>query len=257
MTSVWLRRLGWLVLGLLAAAAVALGGVAVWLAEGDEADPAALAAATVDHDVVVSRADGVVVVSPPAGVGDVAVVFYPGARIEPDAYVATWAPIVARTGISVMVPGMPLNWAAFDRGRALEVRATHPEVSTWLLGGHSLGGLTATRLVADRTDVPWAGLVLWASTAERDVDLVDQRLPVLVVGGELDDVVPTDFLDVGGQDLPPGTTRVDVAGMTHSQFGRYGRPPAADGRSDAATLADLVAATSAFLDDVVTTTSRR
>lgn len=246
-TRPWRRRL-LAAVGLLVVL-VALGalGFAGWLAMGDDADPAAVARAERRHDVVVADVDGVLSIRPVDGGVDVGVAFLPGARIERGAYVATWAPIVERTGVHVFVPGVPLNLPVLGGDHATAVREAHPELSTWVVGGHSMGGFAASDGLADGVDDEVAGLLLWASGPGRGVDLSDLDLPTLVVAGGIDDVVPLGMISRGLDDLPPDAELVVIERMTHGQFGRYREVDDPDRRPDEDTLADLVSATVAFL----------
>ncbi len=92
-------------------------------------------------------------------------VFYPGGLVDAAAY----APLLRRRAdggvLSVLVP-MPLELAVFGVARAADVIAAFPEVSPWLIGGHSLGGAMAAEFVKRSPDVV-DGLVLLASYPAR------------------------------------------------------------------------------------------
>lgn len=245
------RWVGRALLTVLAVVLAAAGIGAAWLAEGIEADPAAFAAVQADPRVVVSDEDGVLSLLPADVSPTRGVVFYPGARVEREAYAATWSPIVAETGIAVFIPGMPINLAVLDEDRVESVRAAHPEIDTWVLGGHSMGGFAALdRVVATGGD-GFEGLILWAAGAPPRDEPVVLEIPVLTVAGELDDVIPLDAMERGGARLGERAALVVVPGMTHGQFGRYGASVVADGRSDEETLAELVTAVVDFLARVL------
>ncbi len=205
---------------LLVATAVFFG----WALTPHRAEAEPLRRAQENPDVAVTRGQDQVLLSPtgePSGTG---VVFYPGARVEPDAYAATWAPIVAATGVTVVVPDMRLNLALFDQDRAEDVVTELPEVDTWYLGGHSMGGAFAAQHVGTgHTHTDWAGLVLWASYAVEAADLADREdLRVLSVAGARDGVLPLPEIAERRPALPPDTVTVTVEGMNHAQFGAYG-----------------------------------
>lgn len=226
-------------------------GFAAWLAMGDDADPTARARAALGHEVVVTDTDGILRIEPADGGVDVGVAFLPGARIERGAYVATWAPIVERTGVHVFVPGVPLNLPVLGGDHVADVIGTHPELTTWVVGGHSMGGFAASESLANRIDDEVAGLLLWASGPGRDADLSAVDLPTLVVAGARDRIVPLDMVTRGLDELPEATELVVIEGMTHGQFGRYREVDDPDRRADEETLADLVAATVAFLGAIL------
>lgn len=189
----------------------------------------------------------------PAGTG---LVFYPGARVDPRAYVTLLAP-VAQAGHPVVIVKPPLGLAIANPGAwnaAVEaygswsVPASVPQ--QWALGGHSLGGVAASWSVpdADGDDSTVSGLVLWASYPASS--LADSDIEVLSVSGTADGLTTPSDVDASADNLPADTEFVVIDGANHSQFGDYG-PQGGDGT---ATLSDgdartrIVEATIEFLD---------
>ena len=215
----WLRRIGFGVAGLVVVLVV---GFVVWASLARSAEPDALQAAVDDPDVEVALGD-VVEVRPAGGDVQRAVVFYPGARVSNDAYVATWAPIVETTDTLVLIPEMPLNLAFFGRSRAEDLIAERPDIDRWYVGGHSLGGAMAASWLGSQPPGTVDGLVLWASFATGGSDLDDRDdLEVLSVAGSRDGLATPDDLAERRELLPSDAVTVEVAGMNHAQFGRYG-----------------------------------
>lgn len=218
------RVLVWTLAAVVALSLVATVAFFGWALTPHRAEAEPLREAGENPDVEVIRGEGHVLLAPsgePSGTG---VVFYPGARVEPDAYVATWAPVVAATGVTVVVPHVRLNLALFDQDRAETMVAEAPEVDTWFLGGHSMGGAFAAQHVGvGDTDTDWAGLVLWASYAVEAADLADRDdLRVLSVAGSRDGVLPLTQIEERRSALPADAVTVTVEGMNHAQFGAYG-----------------------------------
>jgi len=192
-----LRRVGgWLkanwrrIATVLVAVVLVAGGVFVWyFSNPHHAQPAHLDRATDRDDVSVSRDHGGYVIEPAERPDDeprVGLIFYPGGRVHPDAYVPSLAPIAAEANVTVIVPKVRLNLAVLDRKRAAEIMDAHPEIDRWYVGGHSLGGSMACRFArgnADRVE----GVVLFASYCDRDVS--DSDLDVLSVTGAEDAVL--------------------------------------------------------------------
>lgn len=250
--SRWRRRLLRAVVGVVVLVLVVAAGLLVWLLNPSEADEDDLAAVVDDPDLAVSREEGFVLLAPAGGVGDEAVVFYPGAHTEPDAYLATWAGVVEATGVAVLVPEMPLGLAFLDEDVTERLVATQPGVDRWWLGGHSMGGIAATSYLAEHPESRYQGLVLWAAFADDGVDLsARDDLSALSVTGSADDVVATADVEERLDLLPAATTAVEIDGMEHGQFGAYdsffgdGEPAVAD----AAARAELTRVTSGFLSD--------
>jgi len=209
---------GLAVLAVLAAAALAAYGVT-----GPDPDPAALAAARADPAVTVEERDGYLAILPAGGPPARGLVFYPGARIAPGAYAATWAPIVARTGTAVFVPAMPFRWAFLAPGRGADVIAAEPAIREWWAGGHSLGGAIAGSWAGGDGAPDLRGLVLWGAYVTEGAGLAGRDdLAVLSVSGSRDGLSTPAEVAARRDLLPPDATVVEIPGMNHAQFGRYG-----------------------------------
>ncbi|MBR8741764.1 alpha/beta hydrolase [Nocardiopsis sp. MG754419] len=214
-----------------------------------EAEP--LARAEGDPAVEVSRGEDSVVLTPTAEPSGTGIVFYPGARVEPDAYVASWAPVVAATGVTVVVPHVRLHLALLDQARAESAVREAPDVDTWYLGGHSMGGaFAAQHLGGGDSDTDWTGLVLWASYAVDSAELAAREdLRVLSVAGGRDEVLPPAEIEERRSALPADALMVTIEDMNHAQFGAYGEQ-SGDGEPQASTAEaheELAAVTTDFL----------
>ncbi|MFW6144591.1 MAG: alpha/beta hydrolase [Candidatus Natronoplasma sp.] len=143
-------------------------------------------------------------------------VIYPGGRVDHQSY-APVARQISEEGFLVVITKMPLNLAFFDQDEAEEVINDHPEVESWAVGGHSLGGVMAARF-ADEEKV--IGLVLWASYP--DEDLSDKDISVLSLYGTRDGVTTVEDVKSREDKLPPDAELVAIEGGNHAQFGWYG-----------------------------------
>jgi hypothetical protein len=218
----WLRWLVGIVAVLLV---VAVGLLLWWVLRYPDAEPAAAAAAYADPRVEVSYEDGTLVLEPVDGHGDTGLVFYPGAAVPQEAYLATWVPIVAETGVSVFVPAMPLRLAILASDRADTVIRIFPELTTWWVGGHSLGGAMAASFAGGSDPGELAGLVLFGAYATEGAGLAERDdLVVLSVAGSEDGLSTPADIDERAAFLPPppATTFVELDGVNHAQFGAYG-----------------------------------
>ncbi len=223
-----------------------------WALTPYRAEPGPLLRAGEDPAIVVERRDGSVVIAPAEDPSVTGVVFYPGARVEAEAYAAAWAPVVARSGVTVVVPDLRLNLALLDTARAQSAVGAAPEISEWYLGGHSMGGaFAAQHLGTGDGDVEWAGLVLWASYAIESAGLADRDdLGVLSVAGGRDGVLTPDEVAERRPNLPESAVTEVVEGMNHAQFGAYG-DQSGDGDPDLTddeAHAALAEVTAAFLE---------
>jgi dienelactone hydrolase len=177
-------------------------------------------------------------------------VFYPGGKVQPEAY-APYAAAIAEQGYLVVVPAMPLQLAVFAPGTASAVFEQFPDITQWAVGGHSLGGAMAAtfaRANLDRVD----GLVLWASFAQASDSLAEADLAVASVYGTLDGLATVEDIEASRVTLPPDAAFVAIEGGNHAQFGWYGAQAGDNPAtvSHAEQMAQTVAATVAVLSAI-------
>jgi len=158
--------------------------------------------------------------------GHTGLVFICGSGIAAEAYAPLLRP-VAEEGYPVFVVRLPYRFAPLEShkrmavDRAREVIVAHPEVTHWVIAGHSLGAALAARM-ANADAASLAAMVLVATTHPKDVNLSFLRIPVMKVYASNDGVAPPDRVLANRGLLPPHTKWVEIAGGNHSQFGRYG-----------------------------------
>ncbi len=146
-------------------------------------------------------------------------VFYPGALVDPRAYVPNLTPLAA-AGYPVVIIKLPFDIAFFDLNGAYSVMDANPQITRWVVGGHSLGGVAAS-MVAGGSDPRVHGLLLWASYPS--TSLADRTtLAVTSISGSNDGLATPAKVDAAKVKLPPDTQYVVVQGGTHSFFGDYG-----------------------------------
>lgn len=222
----WPRRLAW---ALVTVAVILFAGVAAF----------AIYASDYYRDADTTRKNLVSSAALPVAQGDgylafgdpnaaTGIVLYPGAKVEYSAY-APLMRFVAEHGYLAVAVEMPFNFAFFDIDAADRVRAAYPQVDTWWIGGHSLGGSMAAQYAADHADdVAIEGLVLLgAYTAS---DLSDADLGAVTVYGSNDLILDRDKLAEGATKLPEGAKTVVIEGGNHAGFGDYG-PQKGDGEA--------------------------
>ncbi|MGX1793572.1 alpha/beta hydrolase [Microbacterium sp. NPDC055312] len=230
------RRILVRVLWSLAAVVVLLvAGTLIWTQVGVmAAEPDPLAQAEANPAFTIESAPEGIVLSPADGDSDVGLVFIPGAKVQPEGYIATLQDLAAEDGITVVITRPWLNLAFFDPRGVDAFTSAAPDVDSWMVGGHSLGGVRACQLAPDAD-----ALVLFASYCASD--LSDSRMPVLSVSGS-EDGLSTPQKVADARDLLPADARlVEIDGASHASFGAYG-PQAGDGEptvSDQAVRARL------------------
>ncbi|MFC2055932.1 alpha/beta hydrolase, partial [Chloroflexota bacterium] len=110
---------------------------------------------------------------------DTGLIFYPGGLVEPTAY----APIlhqIAEKGVLVIITPMPLNLAILNTGAANAVIDAYPQITNWILAGHSLGGASAAIFVENNPDSIDA-IALWDSYPPDSADLSDNTISVISI----------------------------------------------------------------------------
>jgi dienelactone hydrolase len=146
---------------------------------------------------------------------------YPGGLVDPHAYITLarqWAE--SGRGYRVVIAKVPSNLAVLD-ANAAPIFAQHPDLTAWVIAGHSLGGTMAARWVARNPDSV-RGLVLLAAYPAGGDDLSGWPGAVLSMYGSEDGVLNRDNLANAQAKLPPGTVTEIIAGGNHAQFGAYG-----------------------------------
>lgn len=145
-------------------------------------------------------------------------IYYPGGLVEAESYLYQ-ASLLAEAGIHVIIPKMPFNLAILNRDAFLDYYEA--DGLPWYIAGHSLGGASATYVVASDAD-KMAGLILLAAYPPASIDLSDVDIAVLSITANLDGVMDTARYEERKALLPQDTVFKEIAGGNHAQFGFYG-----------------------------------
>lgn len=148
------------------------------------------------------------------------IVFVPGARVDSRAYAHMLRPL-AEAGYLVAVLKEPFGFAILDPNHGKKVLDLHPEISHWVVGGHSLGGAVAASLADDDDQVE--GLVLYASYPADPI--IRNDLKVASISGTADGFATPADIEASRAKLPPDAYLVVINGAVHSSFGDYGDQP--------------------------------
>lgn len=226
----WLRVTLWVFLTVIL---IAAGAFVFWGLTPLGPEEAALAAVKGSDDVAVTEGSAGWEFRPRSMEPTIALVLYPGGHVDARSY-APLASRIAEKGYLVIVPPMPLSLAVLSPNAANEAIDVHPEIASWSIGGHSLGGAMAAQYAsknAGRLDA----LVLLAAYASGSSDMSATDLRVLDTYGDLDGVLNMANHAAGKALLPAGTRVRVIAGGNHAQFGAYGPQP---GDNEAAISAE-------------------
>lgn len=206
-------------------------GFTVWLYQSFNADGVAASLMQSDARVIVTETDAVISFKPLAPHAH-GLLFFHGGGVEPIAY-APLIRTVAEAGYTAVIVKLPYRFAplashrqqALDRAR--QAMASMPEISGWVLAGHSKGGLLASRLALDPA-LPVKGLILIGTSHPRDFTLSQITFPVRKIYASNDGLASPDTIEATRHNLPPHTEWIEISGGNHAQFGHYG-PQLMDG----------------------------
>ena len=201
------RRKTWLVAGgsVLLILAI-LAGVFFWyVSDYYRAEDVALEVLAQDSGITVQ--DNLTILSPTSP-ADTAIIFYPGAKVEAEAYLPLLDQI-RQTGVTCILVHMPFHMAIFDADAAEKVMEQFPDIQHWYMAGHSMGGAMASKFASDHPNEV-EGLILMGAYLYGDYP----EEKTLTIYGSLNQSVE-DKIDYT-------ENIVEIEGGNHAQFGNYG-----------------------------------
>jgi hypothetical protein len=213
------KTLRYLGIGILALLLLSVVGFVTWAITGTYPAQDVALAALESTDAVTITQDRWIVFESVADT-EIGLVFYPGGLVEARAY----APIlhqIAEEGVLVIITPMPLNLAIMNVNAANSVIDAYPQITTWIIAGHSLGGASAAIFAENNPDQVDA-IALWDSYPADSADLSDNAIAALSIFGTMDDWPNTENFNDKRHLLPADAVFVGVEGANHSQFGDYG-----------------------------------
>ena len=213
------RILRFALIGLVSILVIGVLGMLVWSKTGTYPARAVALSALESTDGVTITQDKWIVFTP-VDETETGLIFYPGGLVEPTAY----APVlreIAENGVLVVITPMPLNLGILDTGAANAVIDAYPQITTWILAGHSLGGASAA-IFAENNPSRIDAIVFWDSYPPDSADLSDNDIPALSIFGTTDGIPNTDSFDDKRHLVPADTLFVSIEGASHAQFGDYG-----------------------------------
>ena len=166
------------------------------------------------------------------------IVFYPGGKVEYTAYSGLMYRLAQR-GYVCLLPKMKDNLALLSIDVVDKLKAEREddyasvEELDWYMAGHSLGGVAASKYVAENV-IPlrdgegpeanaankYKGLILCASYPTDS--LQGSGLRLLSIIGSNDGVIKKDGYEEGKANWPEDATEYVIQGGIHSYFGNYG-----------------------------------
>jgi hypothetical protein len=205
---------------LLGLAATLILGIGYWLYDSQDrmhrVTPEALAALESDGAVTITQ-DEWIVFTPASVTPAKGLIFYPGGEVDERGYAEPLHQIAAAGYLVVLVP-MPLQLAVMAPDKATDVIAAFPQIDTWAIAGHSLGGSMAARYAFHHPDNV-DGLLMWDAYAPDD--MTGATLSVRMIHrADASGTPPADYVPYLPL-LPEQTEFVPLHGANHLNYGNF------------------------------------
>jgi hypothetical protein len=192
-------------------------GFYAWAKQGYEAEPEPLEQVRGNEQVVITDTDYYISLRPQQ-VNGKGLIFYPGAKVDPHAYLWKMSEVATRTNTEVFLVKPRLNMAILSINYADKVRADFPQITSWYMAGHSLGGTAACFYTKEHPEI--VGLILLASYCSTDISTLETKV-LSIVGGR-DQLTTMATIEANRRNLSQGNVIRELPGMNHAQVGDYG-----------------------------------
>jgi hypothetical protein len=194
-----------------------VGGTVYYINDYYHAEETAVSLiATPKENVVVTEENGVFTFKPQNATKGI--IFYPGGKVEAESY-APLMHALAEEGVLSILVTMPGNLAVLDMNAADGICEQYPEIESWYMAGHSLGGSMAASYISENAK-NFEGIILLASYST--ADLSNSDLNVLSIYGSNDGVLNMEKYSEYKPNLPSDFEEFIIDGGCHAYFGAYG-----------------------------------
>ncbi|MBM4240314.1 MAG: alpha/beta hydrolase [Euryarchaeota archaeon] len=207
-----------ILLTVLAIIAVAIASFTYYVSDYYRADNTAIAALTSTDSYNVVNNDDSITFTPTGNKSTTGVIIYPGAKVQAEAY-SVIASKFAKNGYTTIIVKMPFNLAFFGVNKADDVIASHKEISSWVIIGHSLGGVFASEYAVGHQD-KIKGVIYLASYPSSNAS--NATFKALSIRGSLDGLTTSNDISQNLNKFPANTTFITIDGGNHYNFGDYG-----------------------------------
>jgi hypothetical protein len=151
------------------------------------------------------------------------VVFYPGAFVDPRAYVPMGR-YLAANNIGCIIVKMPLRCALFAYSSAKNI-INHEDIRMeYILGGHSHGASMALKFVRTHPYL-FHKIMLLGSRYPQMKDMSDMKLRVLKIYGTRDGIETARSVEANRKQLPSDAIFLKIEGGNHSGFAEFRHQP--------------------------------
>lgn len=195
-----------------------IGAFFIYIGKYYHADEIALASITETTDGVTVAYEGDNIVFTPKEGNNTAVIFYPGGKVEEEAY-APLCKKIAEQGYQCILVSMPFRLAVFDNKAAEDIIDQYDDIEHWYLVGHSLGGAFGATYASKHAD-EFDGLIMLGAYSTSD--LTKTNLKVLSIYGSEDGVLNRSKYEKYKSNLPASNKEIIIDGGNHAYYGNYG-----------------------------------
>ncbi len=147
-------------------------------------------------------------------------IIYPGTRVDSESY-SPLAQRIAEEGYLVVLANMPLDLSVLNINRATKIIEANPEIDSWAIAGHSMGGAMAgfyAEKNLDKIDT----LIMLGSYVSKNTNLSNTDLTVLSLFGTFDYVSSIEEVLAVKPNFPSDAIFYEIIGGNHAGFGYYG-----------------------------------
>ena len=192
-------------------------GFIVWSNQVMPADESFLSKVKQNQNVKVTETDHSLILSSNDYHSKIGIVFLPGAKVDPHAYLYKLSGIVENTGVTVIITKPYFNLALLDLRPIGSFTNDVNDIDKWYIAGHSLGGVRACQYAADQS-THVTGLILFGSYCDTDV-----TVPTFNIIAANDKLTSEQDVNDHRAHLKGDVTTYEIGDASHASFGDYGK----------------------------------
>lgn len=182
------------------------------------ADADAIAALNSTETYSVENTDDFITFTPARNNSTTGIIFYPGGKVQAESY-SVIASKLAESGYTTIIAKMPFNLAFFGTNKADDIIKNHSKIDSWVISGHSLGGVYASEYAVNHQD-KIKGVVYLAAYPQSNAS--NATFKALFIRGSLDNIILEEDISGNLDKFPENTTFITIDGGNHYNFGDYG-----------------------------------
>ncbi|BDZ70694.1 alpha/beta fold hydrolase [Methanobacterium petrolearium] len=207
-----------IVITLVVVAVITASAFIYYVSDYYHADANALAALNSTEAYSVQNTGDFITFTPAGNKSTTGIIFYPGGKVQAESY-SVIASKLAENDYTIIIAKMPFNLAFFGTDKADDVIENHTEIDSWVMMGHSLGGVYASEYAVNHQD-KIKGVIYLAAYPPSNAS--NATFKALSIRGSLDNVILEEDISGNLDKFPKNTTFITIEGGNHYNFGDYG-----------------------------------